>query len=691
MSSNTHSICNPYRAKRRRFDAGSELPTHTGIGIDRSTTASSENVSTRTTVSDLVISASDKAGMDGIDRDAIDAIIMKESGNSLFMQQQRRRDEKVNIKIESLREKLHLQAISDADNNWRQALERQIDAEIPQWLATRPSRSYKVVVDMDMFYMACEMLSRPEITPQTPACVGGKSMICTSNYAARRYGVRAAMPGYIGEALVRQLSKGKEQLVFCKLNFPLYQEKSHLMRNVLSEFDPHLTAYSLDDVYLDLGPYILYSLMHPSWTHAQIKAHLAMGTDDEFSVSHYPEQLLEFTPASCLARAEQIVAIMRQRVFEATGGLTCSAGIAPNFLLAKIASDRIKPNGQLAIASDHESITKFLYPLPIRKVSGIGRVTEKILKAFGITTVAQLYQERALIRFLFDHGSSTATFLLKAGVGCSSSDGAVSEEAASQQKGISRERTMQSGKPWAELMSKLDELARLVSEDLKKKSLKAQTVTVKVKLHTFDCLSRSRSLPRDRPLQSAEDLLLVASELLGEIRQKEAENTSGAADARNQARAMFSVRLLGIRCSNLQSDSACTARINQVTIDRFLRETMSLDASSTASIKSLEVARIDSALRSQENVTGQANPENTLPDAPLSTSSIVRLQCPVCDKHFEGTVEAAVNYRLNDHMDTCLSSTVVRDAIHEESVRAKARLRSKTRARGLYDFFVSSS
>jgi hypothetical protein len=214
---------------------------------------------------------------------------------------------------------------------------------------------------------------------------------------------------------------------------------------------------------------------------------------------------------------------------------------------------------------------------------------------------------------------------------------------------------------------------------------------VKVKLHTFDCLSRSRSLPRDRPLQSAEDLLLVASELLGEIRQKEAENTSGAADARNQARAMFSVRLLGIRCSNLQSDSACTARINQVTIDRFLRETMSLDASSTASIKSLEVARIDSALRSQENVTGQANPENTLPDAPLSTSSIVRLQCPVCDKHFEGTVEAAVNYRLNDHMDTCLSSTVVRDAIHEESIQANARRRSKNRTRGLYDFFVSSS
>jgi hypothetical protein len=80
-----------------------------------------------------------------------------------------------------------------------------------------------------------------------------------------------------------------------------------------------------------------------------------------------------------------------------------------------------------------------------------------------------------------------------------------------------------------------------------------------------------------------------------------------------------------------------------------------------------------------------------LADAPLTISSVVRLQCPVCDKHFEGTVEAAVNYRLNDHMDTCLSSTVVRDAILEESIRANARLQSKNRSRVLYDFFVSSS
>jgi hypothetical protein len=180
----------------------------------------------------LIVSAADKAGMDGIDRAAIDEIILRESGNSLFMQQQRRRDEKVNEKIAALQERLAIQEKLHADENWRRSLERQIDQEIPAWIAARPVRSVKVVVDMDMFYMACELLSRPELR-DVPACVGGMSMITTSNYVARRYGVRSAMPGYIGAALVEQLSAregNKKRLVFVPNNFELYQEKSRQVR-----------------------------------------------------------------------------------------------------------------------------------------------------------------------------------------------------------------------------------------------------------------------------------------------------------------------------------------------------------------------------------------------------------------------------------------------------------------------------
>jgi hypothetical protein len=190
-------------------------------------------------ISDLVVSAADKAGMEGIDREAIDAIIMKESGNSLFMQQQKKRDSKVNVRIEAMRQKLE----NKKDHGtWLKTMEQQIDRDISEHLSARPLRSCKVVVDMDMFYMACELLSRPDITDTTPACVGGPSMITTSNYAARRYGVRAAMPGYIGAALVHQLSKGRDKLIFCPMNMDLYKQKSLLVRQVLNEYDPNLTA-----------------------------------------------------------------------------------------------------------------------------------------------------------------------------------------------------------------------------------------------------------------------------------------------------------------------------------------------------------------------------------------------------------------------------------------------------------------
>ena len=91
------------------------------------------------------------------------------------------------------------------------------------------------------------------------------------------------------------------------------------------------------------------------------------------------------------ASAEEAVAEMRHRVEQRTGGLTCSAGIAANGLLAKICSDRNKPNGQFCLPRTKEAIQEFLHSLPIRKVSGIGGVSEAILKgAYGIEKVGDI-------------------------------------------------------------------------------------------------------------------------------------------------------------------------------------------------------------------------------------------------------------------------------------------------------------
>lgn len=136
--------------------------------------------------------------------------------------------------------------------------------------------------------------------------------------------------------------------------------------------------------------------------------------------------------------------------------------MAFNHLLAKIASDRNKPNGQCLVGPDHDAdVVPFLYPLPVRKVGGIGRVTEKILQAFGIHTVRDMYEQRGLVRFLFK--TASAGHLLRASLGCSSRDGIVGDDNEDDeetgQKGISRERTFQSGKPFSEINAKLEEIA----------------------------------------------------------------------------------------------------------------------------------------------------------------------------------------------------------------------------------------
>jgi len=211
----------------------------------------------------LIIAASDKAGMQNIDRQRINEIVLRESSQSLYLQQQQRRDEKVNQRIHRLKEKLEQQQPSLIN------LQATLDAQtLPHYRKARPPRSTAVVVDMDMFYMACECLRKPELY-DTPAVVGG-NMILTSNYRARRYGVRSAMAGWIGDTLVRELSQGTERLVHVPPDFELYREKSRQVRQVLAEYDPQLRAYSLDEAYMDLGPYLAIRMTQSHLSHAHI-------------------------------------------------------------------------------------------------------------------------------------------------------------------------------------------------------------------------------------------------------------------------------------------------------------------------------------------------------------------------------------------------------------------------------------
>ncbi|OEU10018.1 DNA/RNA polymerase, partial [Fragilariopsis cylindrus CCMP1102] len=463
MSNSKIKIVNPYTKHKRKLPDGTEKekpPSNKEIRRDIGNATGNSDTNTNTNTNNfpkntgssninvsaqaaaLCISASDKAGMEGIDREKIATIILKESGNSAYIQQQRRRDEKVNERVRHLQQRL--QEASPRDYR----VTDELDDTLRGYQQRQANRATCVVVDMDMFYMACELLSRPHLNDK-PACVG-REMILTSNYVARRYGVRSAMAGLIGRKLVEQLSDGREKLIQVPSNFKLYKEKSKIVNEVIREYDPHnMKAYSLDEVYLDIGPYLA---------------------------------------------VEEVVFRLRQHVKKATGGLTCSAGIARTHTIAKIASDANKPNGQLVV--DPVSTLEFVRALPVRKIPGVGRVTEKLLQQVcNIHTGLELYEKRGLVQFLFQ--PATAEFLLKSSVGCSgegssfASFGTEQEESSDHQKGISRERSFSPESDWALLNIKLEEISRMLSEDMKRKSVMGHTVTVKVKLANFDVLNRA--------------------------------------------------------------------------------------------------------------------------------------------------------------------------------------------------------
>ncbi len=206
-------------------------------------------------------------------------------------------------------------------------------------------------LDMDCFYAAVEMRERPELAGQ-PIAVGGggrRGVVTTCNYEARRYGVRSAMPGFKARELC-------PQIIFLPVRFDLYRAASAQVREILQSVTPLVEPLSLDEAYLDVT-----------------------------AVDRY---------------AWDIAKEIRRRIFEVTQ-LTGSAGIAPNKMLAKIASDWRKPNGQFAITPDQ--IDAFMRDLPVRKIWGIGPKSAERFAAAGIHTCGDL-QKFSLPEMVERHG-----------------------------------------------------------------------------------------------------------------------------------------------------------------------------------------------------------------------------------------------------------------------------------------------
>ena len=201
---------------------------------------------------------------------------------------------------------------------------------------------------MDCFYASVELKDNPSLQGK-PVAVGGpaqsRSVLCTANYEARKFGVRAALPS-------SQAVRLCPQLVLLPPRFARYREESHEILQIMSRYTDKIEPLSLDEAYLDV-------------------------TDNcEYSGS-----------------ATRLAAHLRETIFKERK-LTASAGIAPNKFLAKVASDWKKPNGQFTIAPGQ--VEQFMPSLKIEKIFGIGPVTATKLHSLGIFNCADL-QNRNLL------------------------------------------------------------------------------------------------------------------------------------------------------------------------------------------------------------------------------------------------------------------------------------------------------
>lgn len=193
-------------------------------------------------------------------------------------------------------------------------------------------------IDMDCFFAAVEMRERPELAHR-PLAVGGASgrgVLTTCNYAARKFGVRSAMPVFMARKLC-------PQLVVVPVRFELYRAASRTVREIFARYTDLIEPLSLDEAYLD--------------------------------VSHLKRP------------GAEIAAEIRAAILSETQ-LTASAGIGPNKLIAKIASDWNKPNGQCLVAPS--KVELFMQALPVRRIWGVGPKSTARLSEHGIETCAQL-------------------------------------------------------------------------------------------------------------------------------------------------------------------------------------------------------------------------------------------------------------------------------------------------------------
>ncbi|OSS44389.1 hypothetical protein B5807_10916 [Epicoccum nigrum] len=377
-----------------------------------------------------------KAGQDAVDQQKVSEIIYNASKGSKFFNNEEVKDKNLTEKIAKiLAKKAQLEKL-DLSSDLRRA-----DDYIAELELSRDLSQTIVHLDCDAFYAAVEELDRPELK-EVPMAVG-KGVLTTCNYHARKFGCRSGMAGFVAMKLC-------PQLICVPMNFPKYMAKAQEVREVLALYDSNFESASCDEAYLNLTQYCKDHYLSP----------------------------------------EEAVSQLRAEVFE-KAKISVSAGIAANAKLAKIGSNKNKPNGQFFLPSDRQTIMEFMKTMPTRKVNGIGRVFERELDAIGIKTCGDIYAYRGYLAKLF--GQKAFQFLMQCYLGLGRTS--IQQPEESHRKSVGTETTFRElGSPDA-LREKLRYVADELEGDLKRTEYKGRTLCIKIKLATYEVHTRQTTPP----------------------------------------------------------------------------------------------------------------------------------------------------------------------------------------------------
>ncbi len=296
-------------------------------------------------------------------------------------------------------------------------------------------------VDMDAFYASVAELDHPELRGKAVVVgAGARGVVLSANYAARKFGIRAAMP--VGRA-----QRMAPHAIFVAPDHHRYSEISERVMQIFNSYTPIVEPISLDEAFLDVTG-----------------ARKLLGTGREIATS------------------------IRARV-EKEEGITCSVGIAPSKFIAKLASQHCKPNGMLEITTDR--ILTFLHPLPVGAIWGVGPKTAEQLERLGLHTVADIANtpRSTLVRAL---GDATGESLYELAWGRDYRNVIPDEP----EKSIGNEETFARDidSP-EEILAQFLRMSEKATARLRERGLFAKTVTMKIKFADFTTLSRAKTLP----------------------------------------------------------------------------------------------------------------------------------------------------------------------------------------------------